>query len=112
MSVKDQVLAIAERLKAAPADAIIKVVMVFVKPALGYWEAETLRQTKNPFPEGSEERKVQEKKYSDAFVQWHRLNCLYTKIEEAEKFKSFDDPRFSPKQKKPMVKAEQVEAEQ
>ncbi len=96
MTIKEQVLSIADRLKVLPASAIIKVMMVFLRPARDYWGAEANKhcETMNRYPEGTSMRAAAEKKYHEAFVNWHRLNYLSMKLNDAEQFKSFDDARF------------------
>jgi hypothetical protein len=96
MTLKEQVLSIADRLKTVPVDAIIKVMMVFVKPALDHWCAETNKHfaAMNRYPEGSEMRGAHEAKYNAAFINWHRLNFLVQRLADAERFQSFNASRF------------------
>src|SRR3972149_933026 len=94
MKLKDQIAHLADRLQTVPSLVTVKIAKALVKPALSYWEAETVKAEEAARRAPAAEKAEADAKYQEAFVHWHRLNFLFQRIEEAEKFQSFDAPRF------------------
>jgi len=111
MTIKEQVLAISAKLSALPSDALIKVLLVFVKPALAFWVAEVNKHhdAMTRYPAGSAMHKAASAAYDTAFGHWHRVSYLVMKIEEAGRFQGLASTGQRPRLGKPVEPAESVQ---
>lgn len=91
MTLKDQVLTLANRIQTIPTLALIKLLIILVKPVLTHWaiQANAHNEAMSRYPKGSATYKGAEAKYHEAFDNWHRVSFLIMKIEEAAKFQTY-----------------------
>lgn len=79
-----------ESLQTMKAEHLAKFLRVMLLPAVKHWaqESEKRRVLVHQFTPGSEKHQAATREYELAFAQWHHMNHLLSKIQEAQNFKS------------------------
>lgn len=90
MTLKEKALALAVAVRALPVSTLVKLLIILVKPSVGYWAQQvTERQAAMArHPKESDLYKQEEKEYSIAVDNWHRANFTLLNLERSATFKS------------------------
>jgi len=90
MTLKEKALALAVSVRALPTSTLIKLLIILVKPSVGYWAQQVTerQEAMSKHPKGSDLYEQEEKAYSVAIDNWHRANFTLLNLERSESFKS------------------------